>query len=172
MTNFLLRPDLNQVGLEVDSFLGRAVALGVRYGKLPERFLDTLMAFLRIRGLKQAQRLKFERVVISGMIGKISKLAQGRMQTHVSQGEVDFDFLAQIAGQLGADGQLTANIREANTAHHVQVMLDKAGILGMEPRLAHMAADQAAAFVGGAFGIEVLVWDMKGNLLASHEVQT
>lgn len=54
--SYLLRPDLNQVRLEADSFLGRAVTLGRQYGKLPERFLDTLMAFLRIRGLEQAQR--------------------------------------------------------------------------------------------------------------------
>lgn len=141
-----------------------------RYTNWPE------LAFIQVGdhmdyGLKQARRLKFDRVVISGMIGKISKLAQGRMQTHVSQGEVDFDFLAEIAGQLGAGDQLMANIRKANTAHHVQVMLDKAGIPGIESRLAQMAAEQAAVFVGGTFGIEVLVWDMKGNLLASHEAR-
>ena len=54
--SYLLRPDLNQVRLEVDSFLGRAVSLGGQYEKLPERFLDTLMTFLRIKGMEQAQR--------------------------------------------------------------------------------------------------------------------
>jgi len=52
----LLRPDLNQIPLDVDSFLGRAIALGRQYGKLPERFLDALMVFLRTRGLAYAQR--------------------------------------------------------------------------------------------------------------------
>lgn len=52
----LLRPDLNQVPLDADSFLGRAIGLGRQYERLPDRFLDTLMAFLRIRGREQAQR--------------------------------------------------------------------------------------------------------------------
>lgn len=56
----LLRPDLNQIRLDVDSFLGQAVALGRRYEKLPERFLDALMAYLRVRGLGHAQRYRTE----------------------------------------------------------------------------------------------------------------
>ncbi len=52
----LLRPDLNQIRLDMDSLLGRAVALGQHYGKLPTRFLDALMAYLRIRGMEFARR--------------------------------------------------------------------------------------------------------------------
>ena len=48
-------------------------------------------------GLRQARRLGFSRVVISGMIGKLSKLAQGRVQTHISEGGIDFDFLTGLA---------------------------------------------------------------------------
>ena len=54
--SYLVRPDLNQVPLDMDGFLGRAIALGRQYDRLPDRFLDSLMAFLRIRGREQAQR--------------------------------------------------------------------------------------------------------------------
>jgi|GEM_PF-895065 hypothetical protein len=54
--SYLIRPDLNQVPLDADSFLGRVIGLGRQFERLPERFLDTLMAFLRIRGREQAQR--------------------------------------------------------------------------------------------------------------------
>lgn len=117
--------------------------------------------------LKQARRLRFPRVVIAGMIGKISKQAQGRMQTHISQGGVDFDFLADIAGQIGADAELLTRIRTANTARHAQILLRKAGIEGLEQWLAQKAAEQAFAFVDGAFAVEVLLYDIKGKLLAA-----
>jgi hypothetical protein len=52
----LLRPDLNRVSLDAESFLGRTLALGQEHGRLPEHFLEGLMAYLRLRGLEQAQR--------------------------------------------------------------------------------------------------------------------
>jgi cobalt-precorrin-5B (C1)-methyltransferase len=117
--------------------------------------------------LKQARRLAFRQVVIAGMIGKISKLAQGRMQTHVSEGHVDFDFLAEAAGQLGADEALRERIRQANTARHVQIILRRAGLAGLEAWLAQQAAEQAFAFVDGACAIDVYLYDINGELLAT-----
>jgi cobalt-precorrin-5B (C1)-methyltransferase len=119
--------------------------------------------------LKQARRLGFKQVVIAGMIGKISKQAQGRMQTHISGGGVDFDFLAQAAGQLGADQALQRQILAANTARHAQLILRKAGITGLEAWLAQQAAEQAFAFVGGAFAVAVYLYDIKGELLATGQ---
>jgi cobalt-precorrin-5B (C1)-methyltransferase len=121
--------------------------------------------------LKQARRLGFERVIIAGMIGKVSKLAQGRMQTHVSEGGVALDSLALLAGQLGADQELIRRIRTANTAHHVQVMLRKAGVSGLEERLAQQAAERAFAFVGGAFPVEVWLFDIGGELLGQGKAE-
>ncbi len=54
----LMRPDLNRVHIEVDSFLGQAVALGQRFEQLPEHMEDALMAFLRAQGLSYAQRYR------------------------------------------------------------------------------------------------------------------
>jgi cobalt-precorrin-5B (C1)-methyltransferase len=117
-------------------------------------------------GLKQARRLGFAEVVIAGMVGKISKLAQGRMQTHISRGGVDLNFLAEIAGELGADEALQAQIRGANTARHVQIILRKAGIAGLEIRLTELAAAQAVAFVSNALPVQVYLYDIKDELLA------
>jgi cobalt-precorrin-5B (C1)-methyltransferase len=117
--------------------------------------------------LKQARRLGFPRVVIAGMIGKISKLAQGRMQTHISEGGVDFEFLAQAAAQLGADADLQERLRTANTARHVQILLRQAGLDGLEQGLVRRAAEQAFAFVDGAYAVEVLLYDIRGELLAT-----
>jgi cobalt-precorrin-5B (C1)-methyltransferase len=117
-------------------------------------------------GLRQARRLEFQEVVLSGMIGKLSKVAQGRMQTHVSEGDVDFGFLAQLATELGADPALVARVRTANTARHVQNMLGQAGITGLEALIARLAAHKASEFIEGAFSVQVLLFDIGGELLA------
>ena len=54
----LMRPDLNQARPDVHSFLGQALAQGRRFEQLPESVADTLMAFLRARGLGYAQRYR------------------------------------------------------------------------------------------------------------------
>ena len=52
----LARVDLNQVPLDHNSFIGQVVAAGLEYEQLPPRFMDSLRAYLRIRGLSFAQR--------------------------------------------------------------------------------------------------------------------
>ena len=51
----LARVDLNQVPLDHNSFIGQVVAAGLEYEQLPPRFMDSLRAYLRIRGLGFAQ---------------------------------------------------------------------------------------------------------------------
>lgn len=52
----LAHVDLNQVPLDRHSFIGQAVAVGLEYEQLPPHFMDSLRAYLRIRGLGFAQR--------------------------------------------------------------------------------------------------------------------
>lgn len=123
-------------------------------------------------GLRQARRLGFREVVIAGMIGKLSKLAQGRMQTHVSEGTIDFDFLAGLAEQIGADLELIETVRTASTARYAQNMLRQAGLEGLEAHVARLAARQAAAHVAFAFPVQILLFDIGGDLLAKDRLST
>ena len=52
----LARVDLNQVPLDRSSFIGQVVAAGLEYEQLPPHFMDSLRAYLRVRGLAFAQR--------------------------------------------------------------------------------------------------------------------
>lgn len=115
--------------------------------------------------LSQCGRLHFTQVVVAGMIGKLSKLAQGRAQTHVNEGGVDLAFLAELATQLGATPEVIAQVQHANTAHHVQVILAKAGVNGLEQRIAQLAAQHAVAIGGHAFEAVVLLFNMSGAIL-------
>jgi len=139
------------------------------------------MAFIQVGdflgfALKRAVRLGATRLSISGMIGKLSKIAQGRMHTHVSQGLIDIPFIASLAAGLTPtpDPELMARLMQANTVRHIQVQLRKAGITGLEQRIAELAVQQAAAHIEYAVPVEVFLWDIKGELLAyasSMEIQ-
>lgn len=141
-----------------------------RYPDLPE------LSFIEVGdhvgyALRQADKVGIFRVVIAGMIGKLSKVAQGHWQTHVSHGGVDLCFLASLAAQLGADENLVARCRAANTARHVQVLLHRAHITGLEERIARLAAERAADYVRAVTHIEVLVFDIHGDLVGYAEVK-
>ena len=56
LVNRLAHVDLNQVPLDHNSFIGQVVAAGIEYEQLPPRFMDSLRAYLRVRGLGFAQR--------------------------------------------------------------------------------------------------------------------
>jgi cobalt-precorrin-5B (C1)-methyltransferase len=118
--------------------------------------------------LRQAKRLDFEQVVISGMVGKLSKLAQGRMQTHVSRGKIDFDFLTELVAGLGAGPDLVERVRTANTARHVQTILRQAEMNGLETSITRLAAERAFDYVERAFPVQVLLFDIGGELLAEY----
>ena len=140
------------------------------YPELPE------LAFIQVGdhmdfALKQCRRLKLRKIIISGMIGKISKLAQGRMQTHVSQGLVDFQFLSTIAKELGADQALCQKIESANTAHHVKQLMDKAKIKGLEDKLTQMAAEACCAYTGEIDELEILLFTIRGDLLTKINLE-
>ncbi len=112
--------------------------------------------------LGHVRPLGIERVAIGGMIGKLSKLAQGRFQTHVNDGEIDFEHLAAVAAREGAPEPLCRRIRTARTAHQVQGWLRAEG-LAIEPALAGLAATAAAAASG--VPARVLLFSLDGALL-------
>lgn len=140
------------------------------YPDLPE------LAFIQVGdhmdfALKQCQRLGIESLVVSGMIGKLSKLAQGRLQTHVSQGEIDLEFLGQVARELGAPQDLVAKIRAANTAHHVQTLMNRARISGLEDTVATLAAEVCLGDLPAFRQVEVLLFTIGGDLLARKKLE-
>ncbi|HID33656.1 MAG TPA: cobalt-precorrin-5B (C(1))-methyltransferase [Anaerolineae bacterium] len=166
--------------VEIKAALRNGVThLALTTGKRSESYLMRArptwpeLAFIQVGdhvgfGLKRAARLGAKGIALSGMIGKLSKIAQGRMHTHVSQGLIDIPFIASLAGTLQPPPppELLARLHQANTARHIQMMLRKAGIPGLEQGIADLAAQQAAAHIEHNVPVEVFLWDIKGALLA------
>jgi cobalt-precorrin-5B (C1)-methyltransferase len=117
--------------------------------------------------IKQAQKFGFTQVTLGGMIGKFSKLAQGRFQTHVQEGEVNFEFLAELAAEHHAPREICERILTARTAHQIQGWLSEVNIR-LEPELARRAARHAAKELGGGISARAVIFSLDGELLADE----
>jgi cobalt-precorrin-5B (C1)-methyltransferase len=66
--------------------------------------------------LKYLRRHPIPRLTIAGGVGKLSKLGDGHLDLHSGRSRVDLDALAVAAREAGADAELAAELRAANTA--------------------------------------------------------
>lgn len=138
-------------------------AVRARYD-LPETALIDMGDFVGGM-LKYLRTHPVPRLSIAGGVAKMTKLAQGRMDLHSARGSADFEALAALAGQAGADAQVQELIRQANTVAQVFEDAAKAGIaLGDE--VARHAWQSAAAQLGGTrVALEILIYDRNGLLV-------
>src|SRR5579875_2999066 len=88
------------------------------YPELPEEAFIEMGDFVGFSA-KQAKRLGMEEIRLVGMMGKFSKIAQGVMMVHARSAPVDFQFISQIAAEVGVPKSLQEQILGANTASQV-----------------------------------------------------
>jgi cobalt-precorrin-5B (C1)-methyltransferase len=69
--------------------------------------------------LKRAVDAGIKKIVVAGMPGKMSKLADNNMNLHSSESSVNFNFLASLAVSCGYDGNTVNKIRNSNTVLEV-----------------------------------------------------
>jgi cobalt-precorrin-5B (C1)-methyltransferase len=136
----------------------------VLYPELPE------MAFVEMGiftgdSLKRAAARGLARVSVCAMIGKLSKIAAGRMQTHVAGNQVDCAFLAEVVHDLGGPAELIEAVRLANTARHVQERIESAGFGRFYGPLCELAAIHCKAAAGEAVAVDVVLFDFDGRIL-------
>jgi cobalt-precorrin-5B (C1)-methyltransferase len=115
--------------------------------------------------LQEGVKRKIERVTISGMIGKLSKMAKGKMMTHAAGSDIDTLFLSQIAGECGARAEVLAAIQGANTARQVAEIVQAEGIASFFDRLAGKVCEACRRHVKGELEIECLLTDFEGNVI-------
>src|SRR5437867_11583927 len=75
--------------------------------------------------IKQCAIKKIKKAYVIGFIGKLTKMAMGIKQTHVKGSHVDMNFLAELAIRCGANNELVKKIKVANTARHVDELVDQ-----------------------------------------------
>jgi cobalt-precorrin-5B (C1)-methyltransferase len=134
------------------------------YPELPElAFVE--MGIFTGDSLKRACERGVPRVSVCCMIGKLSKMAAGKMQTHVAGNQVDCAFLACVVREAGGSEALAAAVAAANTARHVQELVEAAGLAAFYARLCGRAAEQCSAVASAKLRVDVVLFDFDGRML-------
>jgi cobalt-precorrin-5B (C1)-methyltransferase len=133
---------------------------------LPQACFVQMGDFLRY-ALGAAVKAGLREVVIGGMVGKLTKIAQGETITHAGRAEVDTGLLADLCAGLGVPAEVCADIRAAETARYAS---ERVAALGLE-REFHLALAQRVRETvlgrhAGQFQLKVLVCDFDGRKLA------
>ncbi len=104
-------------------------------------------------------------VTLAGMIGKLSKIGDGRMQTHVAGAEVDVQGLAEVAKSVGASDDVIEQVRHANTARHFQELMLAEGLHQVFDVVCERARTASQAYVQNKLIVNVLMFDFDGSIL-------
>ena len=115
--------------------------------------------------LEQCARRSFEKVIVWGMMGKLSKLAAGHMYTNVSDSKVDIGFLAEVAASCGLPDKMVKTLRGAVTANHLRKMLPPEHTPKFCNRLCLLAAKKCRDKAGGKIEVECIMTSYDGVIL-------
>lgn len=107
------------------------------------------------------------RVVIGGMVGKLTKIAQGEAITHAHRADVDTGLLADLALGLGVAPDVCLAIRAQATARYASERMEPLGLTqAFHQALAQRVVDAVTTRYRGLFHLNVLVCDFEGRKIA------
>jgi cobalt-precorrin-5B (C1)-methyltransferase len=139
-----------------------------QFPHLPEAAFVQMGDFLRY-AMSAAVKAGVKQVVIGGMVGKLTKIAQGETITHAGRADVDTGLLADLAAELGAPADVCADIRAAKTARYAGERMDELGLGALfHTTLAQRVVQTLRRTYPDQFDIQVLVCDFDGNKIAQY----
>lgn len=139
--------------------------------ELPSASFVQMGDFLRY-ALDTAVKQGLREVVIGGMVGKLTKIAQGETITHANRAEVDTGLLAELASSIGAPADECAAIAANVTARFAAERMEALGLLNeFHTALANKVVSTLTApdRYGGKFHLHVLVCDFDGHKIAEAQ---
>jgi cobalt-precorrin-5B (C1)-methyltransferase len=134
---------------------------------LPEEAFIQMGDFVGV-AIKHCARRKLETAIIVGMIGKLSKMADGKMQTHAAGSEVNMTLLARLAAEAGAPAAVCDRILLANTARHVLEICKEAGVTGLTAMICKKVVEYAERHAGGSLDVKAFLIDFNGTPLGHY----
>ncbi len=110
---------------------------------------------------------RIRNVIIGGMVGKLTKMAQGESITHARRKAVDTGLLATIAADCGAPLDVCMEIRHAETARFAAERMEALGLGdAFYQALARRTIDTLRTRYPDTFNLRVMVCDFAGRPLA------
>ena len=117
--------------------------------------------------LKYLNATPINKLTLCGGFGKLSKLANGHLDLHSSRSSIDFEQLAQLAQQQGAQTRLLEDIRQANTSLQALKACQKDGI-DLATAVCQAAYQQAKQRVPARVEIDIIAVNQQGALLSQY----
>jgi cobalt-precorrin-5B (C1)-methyltransferase len=115
--------------------------------------------------LKYLRRRPVARLTLAGGFGKMVKLAAGHLDLHSSRSRVDATLLGNVLAELGAEPDITAAVRQADSAG-AALEIAATWRNAMSDRIARRARAVALATLSGHTAVEVAIVDRAGQFLA------
>ena len=112
--------------------------------------------------LLECQKRGLAKVIVWGMIGKISKLATGHLYTNISDSLVDIAFLTRIARSCGVPDGLLQVPPDTASANQFRQLIPAEFLAGFSNELCRLAALKCSRSVDGAFEVECIMSDYEG----------
>ncbi len=108
-----------------------------------------------------------QHVIIGGMVGKLTKMAQGETITHAGRNAVNTALLAELAANIGVDESVCADIRAAETARYASERMEELNLINeFHQALCEKVIQTLRERYPSQFTLQVLVCDFEGNKLA------
>lgn len=120
-------------------------------------------------GLKRAAVKEAKLIIIVGMIGKLSKMAEGKMMTHAAGSKVNMEMLADIAREIGADENIQKEILASVTARGVLEICEKNGFQNITQKICERVVNHCSSHIQHKVPINCYLLGFAGEYMGDFE---
>jgi len=122
--------------------------------------------------IRAAEKIGFEKLIIVGHIGKLIKVAGGIFNTHSKVADGKAHIAAAHLALMKAPYELIEAVYHANTTDEMSDILYETPYKGVFMTIACEAKKKCISHLDFMQEIEIVLYDMKGRLLAMTDVET
>jgi len=120
--------------------------------------------------LDTAKQCKIHHIIIGGMVGKLTKIAQGEVITHARRNPVNTQLLADIAAKIGAEKSICDSISQNETARYAGEVMEELGLsTEFYQELSRRVVNTLKKRYPDQFCYSILVCDFEGQKLSHYE---
>lgn len=116
--------------------------------------------------LKHLRKVPMNKLSLCGGFGKMSKMAAGHQSLHSHDCPIDFNFLAELANELGGSQALTEQIKHANTSL-AALQYCQADDIPLANKISQLARQTALTVAQDKVDIDVYCIDKAGNCVGT-----
>ncbi len=103
-------------------------------------------------------------IIFGGMVGKLTKIAQGETITHANRNAVNTNLLADLVASIGAPKEVCEDVRAGQTARYASERMQELDLLQeFYQALGNKVIETLSLRYPGKFDIRILICDFDGN---------